>query len=113
MLSRRDVLKTAGLASQVKVAAAQKRTFRALVRFGTGASVRELSLLPVQPREVVVKTQASGVCYTIVGGLLSNRNAARASIPNHSGMGVVESVGPTSFLAACSRTIGASARSSS
>ncbi len=98
MLSRRDILKTAGLASQVKVASAQttaqKRTFRALVRFGTTASVRELSLLPIQPREVVVKTQASGVCYTIVGGLLSNRNATRASIPNHSGMGVVEAVGP-------------------
>src|ERR1019366_7849429 len=93
MLSRRDVLKTAGLASQVKVAAAQRRKFRALVRYGTGASVRELSLLPIQPREVVVKTQASGVCYTIVGGLLSNRNATRASIPNHSGMGVVEAVG--------------------
>jgi S-(hydroxymethyl)glutathione dehydrogenase/alcohol dehydrogenase len=98
MLSRRDVLKTAGLASQVKVASAQttarKRTFRALVRFGTAASVHELSLLPIQPREVVVKTQASGVCYTIVGGLLSNRNVTRASIPNHSGMGVVEAVGP-------------------
>lgn len=86
-------MKAAGLASQVKIASAQKRTFRALVRYGTGASVRELSLLPIQPREVVIRTQASGVCYTIVAGVLSNRNAVRASIPNHSGMGVVEEAG--------------------
>jgi S-(hydroxymethyl)glutathione dehydrogenase/alcohol dehydrogenase len=93
-LSRRNILKAAGLASQVGVASAQRMKFRALVRYGTGAAVRELSLLPMQPREVRIRTQASGVCYTIVAGLLSNRNAARASIPNHSGMGVVEAIGP-------------------
>src|SRR6266566_7850851 len=97
-LSRRNLLKTgAGIAAQAGAASAQqsgRRKFRALVRYGTTASVRELSLLPIQPREVVIRTQASGVCYTIVAGLLSNRNATRASIPNHSGMGVVEEVGP-------------------
>lgn len=95
-ISRRNMLKAAGVAAQIRVAAAQqpRRKFRALVRYGTGASVRELSMLPIQPREVVVRTQASGVCYTIVAGVLSNRNAARATIPNHSGMGVVEEVGP-------------------
>jgi S-(hydroxymethyl)glutathione dehydrogenase/alcohol dehydrogenase len=103
-ISRRNILKAAGIASQVGAAAGQSvasaqsaatgRKFRALVRYGTSASVRELSLLPIQPREVVVHTQASGVCYTIVAGLLSNRNANRASIPNHSGMGIVEEVGP-------------------
>lgn len=95
-ISRRNILQAAGLASQVRVASAQqpRRKFRALVRYGTGASVRDLSMLPIQPREVVVRTQASGVCYTIVAGVLSNRNATRATIPNHSGMGVVEEVGP-------------------
>src|SRR6202167_5026340 len=93
-ISRRNILKAAGIASQVRAASAQKRTFRALVRYGTGATVRELSLLPIQPREAIIRTQASGVCYKIVAGVLSNPNATRASIPNHSGMGLVEEVGP-------------------
>src|SRR5690349_7677512 len=70
------------------------RRFRAFVRHGTGASVEELRLLAIQPREVVVRTQASAVCYTIVGGALSTANVQQASIPNHSGMGVVEAIGP-------------------
>jgi S-(hydroxymethyl)glutathione dehydrogenase / alcohol dehydrogenase len=70
------------------------RRFKAFIRRGTGASVEELRLHAIQPREVLVRTQASAVCYTIVGGALSNANVAQASIPNHSGMGVVEEVGP-------------------
>src|SRR5215813_14966504 len=70
------------------------RRFKAFVRHGTGASVEELKLHAIQPREVLVRTQASGVCYTIVGGALATTNAPQASIPNHSGMGVVEEVGP-------------------
>src|SRR5579864_4877112 len=98
-LSRRSLLGGAALAAQVATAPGQQRAragrkFRALVRYGTGASVQELTLLPIQPREVVVRTQASAVCYTIVGQVLSKNNAMRASIPNHSGMGVVEEVGP-------------------
>ncbi len=99
-ISRRNVLKrsaaAAGMALAPQGALAQSRghKFRALVRYGTTASVQELTLLPIQPREVVIRTQASGVCYTIVGGVLGNRNVTRASIPNHSGMGVVEEIGP-------------------
>ena len=70
------------------------RRFKAFVRHGTGASVEELRLHAIQPREVLVRTQAAAVCYTIVGGALSTANVAQASIPNHSGMGVVEEVGP-------------------
>lgn len=98
--SRRNILKrsaaAAGLALAPQAALGQTngRKFRALVRYGTGASIQELTLLPIQPREVVIRTQASGVCYTIVAGVLGKRNATRASIPNHSGMGVVEEVGP-------------------
>ncbi|MBZ5577477.1 MAG: alcohol dehydrogenase catalytic domain-containing protein [Acidobacteriia bacterium] len=69
------------------------RRFKAFVRHGTGASVEELRLHAIQPREVLVRTQASAVCYTIVGGALSTANVAQASIPNHSGMGIVEEVG--------------------
>ena len=70
------------------------RKFKAFVRRGTGASVEELKLLAIQPREVLVRTQASAVCYTIVGGALATTPVQQASIPNHSGMGVVEAVGP-------------------
>ncbi len=106
-LSRRKMLKQAAaagaaLAPQVVTGQAPAqltgtqtgRRFKAFVRRGTGTSVEELRLLPIQPREVVVRSQASAVCYTIVGGALSTNNVAQASIPNHSGMGVVEAIGP-------------------
>ncbi len=67
--------------------------FRAFVRHGTTASLEELKLLPIQPREVVVRSQASAVCYTITGGAMATTPAQRASILNHSGMGVVEEIG--------------------
>ena len=78
METRRSVLKrgaaaAGGVALQAGRAAAQQRgssagrKFRALVRYRTGVSVEELKLLPIQPREVVIRTQASAVCYTIVG----------------------------------------------
>ena len=103
-LSRRRMLKRAAaaggavLAPQVVTAQAPAqvtgtqvgRKFKAFVRHGTGASVQELKLLAIQPREVLVRTQASAVCYTIVGGALATTPVQQASIPNHSGMDVVE-----------------------
>jgi S-(hydroxymethyl)glutathione dehydrogenase/alcohol dehydrogenase len=104
-LSRRKLLKASGLALAPQAASAQTspgptrsttagRKFRALVRYRDTASIQELRLLPIQPREVVIRTQASGVCYTIVSQVLSTSNVTRAQIPNHSAMGVVEEVGP-------------------
>jgi len=107
-LSRRKMLKRAAaaggavLAPQVVTGQAPAqltgtqagRKFKAFVRHGNGASVEELKLLAIQPREVLVRTQASAVCYTIVGGALATTPVQQASIPNHSGMGVVEAIGP-------------------
>jgi S-(hydroxymethyl)glutathione dehydrogenase/alcohol dehydrogenase len=107
-LSRRKMLKRAAVAGGAVLApqavtgqapaqltgAQAGRKFKAFVRRGTGASVEELKLFPIQPREVLVRTQASAVCYTIVGGALATTPVQQASIPNHSGMGVVEAVGP-------------------
>jgi S-(hydroxymethyl)glutathione dehydrogenase / alcohol dehydrogenase len=102
-ISRRKILASgAALVPQVLTgqASAQRtgtnagRRFKAFVRHGTGASVEELRLHAIQPGEVLVRTQASAVCYTIVGGALATTNVTQASIPNHSGMGVVEEVGP-------------------
>ncbi|MFM2125501.1 MAG: hypothetical protein RL328_1952 [Acidobacteriota bacterium] len=70
------------------------RKFKAFVRQGTGTNVAEMSLLPIQPREVVVRTEAAAACYTITGGVLRTTNSPRVQIPNHSGMGVVEAIGP-------------------
>jgi len=114
-VSRRSVLKTgaaalggaatmlghdAALANQTDQAPGPRqvntvgRRFRAFVRHGAGTSVEELRLLPIQPREVIVRTQASGVCYTITGGVIATTQIQRANIPNHSGMGIVEEIGP-------------------
>jgi S-(hydroxymethyl)glutathione dehydrogenase/alcohol dehydrogenase len=107
-LSRRKMLKRAAAAGGVALApqvvtgqapaqltgTQAGRKFKAFVRRGTGASVEELKLLAIQPREVLVRTQASAVCYTIVGGALATTAVQQASIPNHSGMGVVEAIGP-------------------
>jgi len=107
-LSRRKMLKSAAAAGSAafapQVVTGQApaqltgtqagRKFKAFVRHGTGASVEDLKLLAIQPREVLVRTQASAVCYTIVGGALATTPVQQASIPNHSGMGVVEAIGP-------------------
>ncbi|MEO5923185.1 MAG: alcohol dehydrogenase catalytic domain-containing protein [Bryobacteraceae bacterium] len=104
-ISRRKILTggaaAAAFAPQVATAQAPAvltgtnvgRRFKAFVRKGAGASVEELRLRAIQPGEVLVRTEASAVCYTIVGGALATTNVAQASIPNHSGMGVVEEVG--------------------
>lgn len=101
MLTRGAAVAGAAIAPQVASAQAPAqltgtnagRRFKAFVRHGTGASVEELRLRAIQPNEVLIRTQASAVCYTIVGGALATTNVNQASIPNHSGMGVVEEVG--------------------
>ena len=69
------------------------RPFRAFVRFGTGTSVEDLQLLPIQPRQVLVRSEAAAPCYTIVGNVLGTNDVRRASVPNHCGFGVVEAIG--------------------
>jgi S-(hydroxymethyl)glutathione dehydrogenase/alcohol dehydrogenase len=71
------------------------RLFRALVRHGTTLDVQTLRLRAIQPRQVLVRTLAISPCYTVVwGGALATTPARRASVPNHSGYGIVEAVGP-------------------
>jgi S-(hydroxymethyl)glutathione dehydrogenase/alcohol dehydrogenase len=68
--------------------------YRAFVRYQDGVNVEELTLLPIREREVVVRTEASMACYSITPFALGTNNYARPTIMNHSGMGVVEEVGP-------------------
>ena len=97
--SRRRALQGAAAAGgavfapQVLTGQQSGRRFKAFVRYKTGAQVEELRLTPLGPRDVVVRTEASGVCYTIVAGTLATTNVARPNIPNHSGMGIVDEVG--------------------
>ena len=69
------------------------RTFRGLVRHTTTLDVQELRLLPIDPRQVVIRSLAVAPCYTIVRGALGTNPIRRAEVPNHCGFGVVEAVG--------------------
>src|SRR4030095_1991326 len=70
------------------------RTFRGLVRHDSTLDVQELRLLPIDPRQVVIRALAVAPCYTIVRGALATNAIRRAEVPNHCGFGVVEAVGP-------------------
>ena len=69
------------------------RSFRGFVRHGTGASVEQMRLRAFDPRQVVVRSEATAPCYTSARGALATNNTQRATIPNHAGFGVVEAVG--------------------
>ncbi len=69
------------------------RPFRAFVRSGATGSVEDLRLREIGPRQVLVRTTASCGCYTITRSVLGDRDYDTPTIPNHSGFGVVETVG--------------------
>src|SRR5262245_60137551 len=54
------------------------RTFRGLVRHDSTLDVQELRLLPIDPRQVVIRSQAVAPCYTIVRGALGSNPIPRA-----------------------------------
>ncbi|MAM71673.1 MAG: hypothetical protein CMP91_11080 [Gammaproteobacteria bacterium] len=127
-ISRRDALKhsayavvgTAVTAAVANSAAAQStsssssipannsnnmggRKFRAWVHreIGEGITggVEELTLLPIDGRQVVIRTEASQCCYSNVGMMLGAPGVRMPSpgkpiIQGHGGVGVVEAVGP-------------------
>ena len=64
-----------------------------MVRYRNGVSIEELKLLPIQPRDVLIRTQASIACYSLTPFALNTNNYPQPVILNHSGMGVVEEVG--------------------
>ena len=69
------------------------RTFRGLVRHSNTLDVQEMRLLPIDPRQVVIRSAAVAPCYTIVRGALGTNTIRRAEVPNHCGFGTVEAVG--------------------
>ncbi len=113
--TRRGVLKgaVAGgalFAAQTKRAAAQQtgtmagRKYRAFLRRAgaTASTVEDVTMMPLDPQRVVVRTEASQCCYSIVDQALRTTpyipapwHAApgQAIIFGHGGVGVVEAVG--------------------
>jgi S-(hydroxymethyl)glutathione dehydrogenase/alcohol dehydrogenase len=69
------------------------RTFRGLVRHSSTLDVQQMRLLPIDPRQVVIRSTAVAPCYTIVRGALGTNTVRRAEVPNHCGFGVVEAIG--------------------
>ena len=67
--------------------------FRGYVRFGTGASVQELKLLPISPRQVVIRSEAAHICYTTTPNGLGTDPVANAFLPGHGGVGTVIEIG--------------------
>jgi S-(hydroxymethyl)glutathione dehydrogenase/alcohol dehydrogenase len=91
------------------------RTFRAWISRGGGrgrTTLHEVRLRPIAGRQVVVRTEATNLCYSNVGavlglqppvpagaspaavGLAGANGNAMALIQGHGGVGVVEAVGP-------------------
>jgi S-(hydroxymethyl)glutathione dehydrogenase/alcohol dehydrogenase len=67
--------------------------FKALVRHGTALTTEDLTLLPIHPRHVVIRMQASQTCYSSVGQLITDTPAQFAAVAGHGGVGIVEDVG--------------------
>src|SRR5687768_3263930 len=91
-VSRRDLLKQGAAFvafAQAPAVATQGagtttgRRFRALVRHGSSLDLQELTLLPIQPREVVVRVQAAQACYTMLNALNTATPAANAAVFGH------------------------------
>ena len=80
-----------------------RRRFRAWVSRGTGSSrttLQELTLRPISGRQILVRTEATNLCYsntsTVLGlpGMFAGPMSRLAIIDGHGGVGVVEAVGP-------------------
>jgi S-(hydroxymethyl)glutathione dehydrogenase/alcohol dehydrogenase len=103
-ISRRRLLTTtaaAAIGGQAALAAAGApalqtgtqtgRRFRAFIRFSTRTAVEEVRMHPLDENRVVVRTEASQCCYTIVGQARAAYTPPR--ILGHGGVGIVEAVG--------------------
>src|SRR5688500_10670067 len=81
------------------------RRFKGWVSRGTGTgrtTLEELTVRPIAGRQVLVRTEATNLCYSNTGAVLGlgpggggfGRLGEMALIQGHGGVGVVEAVGP-------------------
>ncbi|HEY9467653.1 MAG TPA: alcohol dehydrogenase catalytic domain-containing protein, partial [Vicinamibacterales bacterium] len=93
----------AGAEQSRSAAVVTGRRFRGWVSRGSGrgrTTLQELTLRPIAGRQVVVRTEATNLCYSNTGAVLGlgqnfgGRLNTMALIQGHGGVGVVEAVGP-------------------
>ena len=91
------------LAQSQSSAISTARRFRGWVSRGSGpgrTTLQDLTLRPISGRQVVVRTEATNLCYSNCGVVLGlgpnfgGRLSTMALIQGHGGVGVVEAVGP-------------------
>jgi len=79
------------------------RRFRGWISRGSGSgrtTLQDLTLRPIRGRQVVVRTEATNLCYSNTGAVLGlgpnfgGRLSTMALIQGHGGVGLVEAVGP-------------------
>jgi S-(hydroxymethyl)glutathione dehydrogenase / alcohol dehydrogenase len=111
-MKRRDLLKNsaaAALGGAVSLAGARAeaaqqapaivrsgstgRPFRAWVRSGTDIRLENLRTLPLGPRSVLIRTEATQCCYSMVGEVLAPPMQDPPKIIGHGGVGIVEDIG--------------------
>ncbi|MBI4265281.1 MAG: alcohol dehydrogenase catalytic domain-containing protein [Acidobacteria bacterium] len=68
--------------------------FRALVRHRNSLDVQQLTLNPIEPRQVVARVEAAQACYTMVGALNTQTPAMNAAVFGHGAVGTVIEAGP-------------------
>jgi S-(hydroxymethyl)glutathione dehydrogenase / alcohol dehydrogenase len=93
----------AGAEQSQSPAVVTARRFRGWISRGSGrgrTTLQDLTLRPISGRQVVVRTEATNLCYSNTGAVLGlgpnfgGRLATMALIQGHGGVGVVEAVGP-------------------
>ena len=96
-------LAPSALARSQSAAVSTGRKFRGWVSRGSGTgrtTLQDLTLRPISGRQVVVRTEATNLCYSNTGAVLGlgpnfgGRLSTMALIQGHGGVGVVEAVGP-------------------
>jgi S-(hydroxymethyl)glutathione dehydrogenase/alcohol dehydrogenase len=93
----------AGAEQSRSAAVVTGRRFRGWVSRGSGrgrTTLQDLTLRPIAGRQVVVRTEATNLCYSNTGAVLGlgqnfgGRLNTMALIQGHGGVGVVQAVGP-------------------
>jgi hypothetical protein len=64
------------------------RPFRAWVRSGTQIQIENLRTLPLGPRSVLIRSEATQCCYSMVGEVLAPTQQDVPKIIGHGGVGV-------------------------
>jgi S-(hydroxymethyl)glutathione dehydrogenase/alcohol dehydrogenase len=83
----------AGQAPAVVRQGSAGRPFRAWVRSGTQIQLENLRTLPLGPRSVLIRSEATQCCYSMVAEVLTPAQQNPPKIIGHGGVGVVEDVG--------------------